>query len=336
MSIRVTLSQADRITCDRALYRLYVHLDGLGQQLQRAILYGGPLPEEVRALSGRVQQLRNSLETNDAGNIEYDLPPSAAGLLRAALARERRHHAEQVQERQRIVSNRAVAEQLQESLAQFDHLLALPGVDSVQQERLPRLSDYVSTQGREEIEGVRELAKTERDPKHRALLSASILLSDLEVLRAECEDRGVSIGVAFVDIDDFKAFNTTLGEVSVDRYVLPSILNAVEAVAFGHGRAYRHGGDEVVLVLPNAGATTAVYVLTQLHKVLAALEFGITSLKAHASAGLWITVPQSHLTASELIDQASQAKTRSKSLGKSRITVRTEQGAAYDEQVIEA
>jgi len=137
------------------------------------------------------------------------------------------------------------------------------------------------------------------------------------------------------NIDEFKDFNTAKGEVHVDRFVLPPILNAVEAAAHGHGRVYRHGGDEFVLVLPNASESVALDLTTQLARAVAGVQLEGMPHQPRLSIGVWITQPESHLTATELIDAASLAKKQSKSEGRNRITIRVERASKYHEKIRE-
>jgi len=106
--------------------------------------------------------------------------------------------------------------------------------------------------------------------------------------------------------------NTELGEVIVDLLVLPRILAAVESAAYGHGRAYRHGGDEFVLLVPNATLEVISSLVRQLKRAVEALTVDDTTFIPKLSAGVWITVPCSHLTANELVVRASEAKAQSK------------------------
>ena len=102
--------------------------------------------------------------------------------------------------------------------------------------------------------------------------------------------------------------NTELGEVIVDLLVLPRILAAVESAAYGHGRAYRHGGDEFVLLVPNATLEVISSLVRQLKRAVEVLTVDDTTFIPKLSAGVWITVPCSHLTANELVVHASEAK----------------------------
>ena len=53
------------------------------------------------------------------------------------------------------------------------------------------------------------------------------------------------LAVAFLDIDDFKRFNSDYGETKVDRNLLTRFMQVLEAHVYHHGFAYRQGGKEV-------------------------------------------------------------------------------------------
>jgi len=201
---------------------------------------------------------------------------------------------------------------------------------------LPRLATYLTHYGRKDLTHIPDLSPEEVEPKHRILLSSSLIPHDVATYRHHCEDRRLPLAVVFADVDDFKAYNTARGEVYVDRFVLPPVLNAVEAACYGHGRAYRYGGDEFVLLLPNAAEPVALSVASQLARLVAELQLEGLPHQPRLSTGIWITHPESHRTSSELVDAASTAKQHSKELGKNRITVRVERASHYEETVSEA
>jgi diguanylate cyclase (GGDEF)-like protein len=55
----------------------------------------------------------------------------------------------------------------------------------------------------------------------------------------------------FVDLDEFKALNTRLTETMVDQTILPAVLKLLAKLIQGRGEAYRQGGEEFVMILPN-------------------------------------------------------------------------------------
>jgi len=253
-------------------------------------------------------------------------------ILRVGAALHRRAVAERVEA---VQSRFATPEQIasvEQAVKPLDDLLSSVLLQHVNPCPLPRLATYVTVQGRNFPTA--ELSAVETDPKHQILLSAALMARDISVYRRHCEDRRLPFAIVYADVDDFKAFNTAKGEVYVDRLVLPPILNAVEVACYGHGRAYRHGGDEFVLLLPNATKDLAVLVATQVARSVADVRLeGLP--QPRLSIGVWITHPESHLTATELVDEAASAKRNSKDLGKNRITVRVERASHYDETVYE-
>src|SRR5262249_26067042 len=78
--------------------------------------------------------------------------------------------------------------------------------------------------------------------------------------RLACEERiaefhheatgyGRSYGVVMSDVDHFKAFNDSHGHLAGDE-VLRRIASAVKSALRGSDRAFRYGGEEIVVLLP--------------------------------------------------------------------------------------
>lgn len=78
-------------------------------------------------------------------------------------------------------------------------------------------------------------------------------------LRRECgraARRNVSVAVAVIDVDNLKAVNDTEGHLAGDQLLL-SLAATLEQVLRSADAAYRVGGDEFVLILPEAQADAA-------------------------------------------------------------------------------
>ena len=78
--------------------------------------------------------------------------------------------------------------------------------------------------------------------------------------------------VVFLDIDEFKEFNTAHTEPVVGRNLLPRFTLALEAHVHHHGDAYRQGGDEYRVLLPGESRPLAVAFLAELRAKVAAYE----------------------------------------------------------------
>jgi diguanylate cyclase (GGDEF)-like protein len=158
------------------------------------------------------------------------------------------------------------------------------------------------------------------DEKFHLLQSRNLFKPDLHYYRSKCGLRGVSVAIAFIDIDDFKKnFNTPYGETHVDLFVLPVFMRALETHIYGHGYAYCYGGDEYVLLMPNTDADLATDFLQRLRRRIAKLVFHDTEKTITVSAGLCVADWDCHLTDEELLRKAERAKNFAKEKGKDQI-----------------
>jgi len=293
-----------------------------------------PAPPELSMFMEVATNLRDRLTTRETPErIEFPLKDEEMRIVRTALALQRRRLAEKVEHSQQHVTSAFVSRALDETLVPLNTLLDNPPLARVVPLPSPSLADFITAEGRLSEEKAPDVAQEEREPKHRILLSASLISKDVSAYRSQCEERRVPFAIVFADIDDFKKFNSTLGEVIVDKLILPPILSAVEKGVFGHGRAYRHGGDEFLLLLPNASIPVITSLVGGVKSAVESLKFDGTTLVPRLSAGVWITVPASHLTGSELVQRASEAKAASKAAGKSQVTIRLEVGSEYVQSI---
>ncbi len=88
---------------------------------------------------------------------------------------------------------------------------------------------------------------SEVDQKFGILLSPSSLPIDFST----ATKGGHPVCLVFVDIDNFKRFNTTFTESVVDRDLLPKMNRDLKDVVGNRGSAYKQGGDEFIVLLPN-------------------------------------------------------------------------------------
>ncbi len=328
------MHRRDRTLVATALQTLLNHLASVKGILSN-LSVSVPAPPDL----ARLIEVTTSLQSGVIQGRD-DLPllfsDEQLSILRSGLALHRRAVAERVETTQgRLVTPEQIAS-VKGEVEPLDSLLASPFLERVNPLPLPRFATYLTAYGRKDLTHIPELSPEEAEPKHRILLSSSLIPHDVATYRHHCEDRRLPFAVVFADVDDFKVYNTAKGEVYVDRFVLPPVLNAVEAACYGHGRAYRYGGDEFVLLLPNAAEPVALSVASQLARLVAELQFEGLPHPPRLSTGIWITHPESHRTSSELIDAASSAKQHSKERGKNRITVRVERASHYEETVSEA
>jgi diguanylate cyclase (GGDEF)-like protein/PAS domain S-box-containing protein len=129
------------------------------------------------------------------------------------------------------------------------------------------------------------------------------------------------VGVLFVDVDDFKSINDTLGHRAGDE-VLVKIAQRLSSVARRLDTVARYGGDEFVLLSPRL--TTAAGLESIGERVLAALATGVevdgNSLTVTASLG-GVVVDDATAGPNDVLDQADAAMYAAKQAGRSRFEI---------------
>ncbi|HEY8377161.1 MAG TPA: GGDEF domain-containing protein [Nannocystis sp.] len=282
-------------------------------------------PAEIRELDEELAVIVHQLAArpNAASRAPSDPWPACsvheihARMLKRCILVERRALAQEIDGPRQKTTHREAIRFLERELRVLDGLLLTEWCLAAKPARIPRLTDYVSIRHAEAARPhlVAEPPR-EYDDKFRILLAPSSFLPDLAAYRARCELRGIPIAVVYFDIDNFKAFNTRYGETRVDRDVLAPFMQLLEAHAFAHGHAYRMGGDEFVVLLPNADAGAAEGFVGRFVAALADLRCpGIDELPT-VSAGIVCVGPDCFLTDREVQQRADRAKAFAKAQGK--------------------
>jgi len=245
-----------------------------------------------------------------------------ARLLKSVVARQRRAVASEVDAPRQRTGHRDAIRFLNKELRVLDSIVAAPWYTEVRPARVPRLTDYLSVRFAEQAVGAgAELQPRVYDEKFHILEAPTLFVDDLACYRRRCRLRRVPICVAFIDIDDFKGFNSKYGETRVDRDVLPAFMELLEASTFGHGHAYRFGGDEYLVLLPNMQRDWATHFIKRFQSQLRELTLpGIDSVPT-ISAGICPVGPDCILTDREVQARANTAKNYAKAQGKDNVAV---------------
>jgi diguanylate cyclase (GGDEF)-like protein len=150
----------------------------------------------------------------------------------------------------------------------------------------------------------------------------SVLL-DAAIDRATVGHRYV--GVYFLDIDNFKNFNDSLGHVFGDR-VLMSVANRLEEMANDLGFVARLGGDEFTFVYEDAMTVQAIHDvgwdLVRAFQKLVSVDQRELSVSVSVGASIF---PQHGRSAETLLRAADSALFRAKELGRSQLALFTPQ-----------
>ena len=170
----------------------------------------------------------------------------------------------------------------------------------------------------------RELFKQTRQDPLTHLGNRLRLREDLDASLCRMERYGMCSCVALCDIDSFKTYNDRRGHLAGDE-VLRKVARTMSSRCRGGDTAYRYGGDEFLLILPEQSLTTATVAADRLRRGVETLA--ITNEAAPnndpvlitLSIGLTGLVRGQQKTADALLEEADLALYRAKRRGGNRI-----------------
>ena len=142
---------------------------------------------------------------------------------------------------------------------------------------------------------------------------------------ARTERKKTMLAVIILDVDHFKRFNDTYGHEAGDA-VLRSLAQLIERQIRGSDIACRYGGEEFILVLPEASLSIARQrgeLLREAARGMQIMLSGQTVGPVSISLGLAL-FPQHGSTAEELIQAADAALYRAKQAGRNRLMIAEE------------
>jgi diguanylate cyclase (GGDEF)-like protein len=145
---------------------------------------------------------------------------------------------------------------------------------------------------------------------------------------ARARRQGQPVGVIMIDIDHFKQFNDTYGHEAGDR-VLKELASLLQSHIRSSDIACRYGGEELLLILPDASLVDTQHRAEQLREKVKQLRVRYR----HQNLGS-ITIslgvaccPDQGLTGEAVIQAADRALYRAKKLGRDRVAVACEEPA---------
>lgn len=142
----------------------------------------------------------------------------------------------------------------------------------------------------------------------------------LSVLTAELRAAAVTrhqIGVLFIDLDNFKVVNDSLGHIAGDE-VLVTVANRISTVMGPHDRFGRFGGDEFIVVTAPVESREALQGLAQRISQAISEDLLLQSRQLAPTASIGIAVSDRNSTDVSLLRDTDSALFRAKSAGRSR------------------
>jgi diguanylate cyclase (GGDEF)-like protein len=142
----------------------------------------------------------------------------------------------------------------------------------------------------------------------------------LEIARARRHAHPVALGI--LDLDAFKDFNDRYGHVAGDRLLVAASRALIDSIR-DTDLAARFGGDEFVVLLPEADATQAVACLERIRLGIARARVAGAEGGTTASAGVAVFDPavRASVSVSAWLRQADAALYAAKAAGRNRVLV---------------
>ncbi|RME22961.1 MAG: diguanylate cyclase [Deltaproteobacteria bacterium] len=146
------------------------------------------------------------------------------------------------------------------------------------------------------------------------------LLTELESASARCAEQQRPLGVAMVDIDHFKQVNDHHGHAVGDR-VLCAVAERMRGRLRDDCTLGRFGGEEFLLVAPNADADAITAIGERLRAAIAEhpIAAGSATVSATISVGVACREPGVEISDAELVRSADAALYDAKRAGRNRV-----------------
>ncbi|OYD94459.1 GGDEF domain-containing protein [Nostoc sp. 'Peltigera membranacea cyanobiont' 210A] len=151
------------------------------------------------------------------------------------------------------------------------------------------------------------------------LFNQSYMQSITEQRLAEAERSGQPLSIIFLDIDNFKSYNSRYGHVTAN-IVLQALAKLLLKSIRSFDIACRWGGEEFVIVMPNMTLETLRKRVEQLRLDIEQMQLkdGDQILQS-ITASFGIAVSEPGITVKDFLNRANQAMLEAKRTGKNRV-----------------
>ncbi len=140
-----------------------------------------------------------------------------------------------------------------------------------------------------------------------------MLNADLRATSRTQED----VGVLFIDLDNFKVVNDSLGHSAGDE-VLAAIAHRISTSLRSQDRVGRFGGDEFVVVVPDVNDPLDVEIVAERISAAVAQELIVEQHRFVPTVSIGIAVSTAESTSASLLRDTDSALFRAKSAGRAR------------------
>ncbi|MEJ1931645.1 diguanylate cyclase, partial [Nostoc sp. NIES-2111] len=151
------------------------------------------------------------------------------------------------------------------------------------------------------------------------LFNPSYMQTITEQRLAEAERLGQSLGVVFLDIDNFKSYNSRYGHLTAN-IALKALAKQLSQSIRSFDIACRWGGDEFVIIMPNVTMQTLTERVEQLRVDISQMQLkdGEQILES-ITASFGIAISEPGITVKDLLNRANQAMLEAKRSFKNQV-----------------
>lgn len=169
---------------------------------------------------------------------------------------------------------------------------------------------------------VPRVPRRELEQKFKILYSLSQAERDFDEWVTDAREHDLQIGAVFLDIDHFKALNTRYGEPQIDKTILPEVQHIIRQLSLHRGAAYRHGGEEFLLLFPNHGTSEVLVLAEKARSAIERHEFSVGSATEHITVSVGVAIWPVHAhDFDSLIAAANEAEHEAKQEGRNQIII---------------
>lgn len=188
--------------------------------------------------------------------------------------------------------------------------------------RLAKLHQQLAGQ-RSELENLNSRLTDQARTDHLTGLGNRLRMQeDLEVFRARTERYGQTYCATLLDIDYFKLYNDSQGHPAGDE-VLRRVGSAIESHCRSGDTAYRYGGEEFLIILPEQDLESGAEIAERLRRTVEELQIqheakdppGVVTI----SLGVSVMEPGAGKSQASLLREADEALYQSKRDGRNRV-----------------
>ncbi|WP_431051101.1 diguanylate cyclase domain-containing protein [Roseateles sp. L2-2] len=173
----------------------------------------------------------------------------------------------------------------------------------------------------EQLEGeLRRLSSEVQTDQLTQVANRRGLIATFETERAKLERDPKPLALALLDIDNFKKLNDNLGHAAGDE-ALKALAARVSGLLRPGDKVGRWGGEEFVLILPEAPLEEAQAVLLRLQRSLSASLFMHEGRDVFVTFSAGVTLFRGNETMEQALDRADEALYEAKRTGKNRACV---------------